>query len=69
MHTHVVLVAVAVVCHAAPEYYALPAEHAWMLTPLISVKVTSYEAESPPPSSVRPMEVVGGGWSREYMMC
>ena len=36
----VVLVAVAVVCHAAPEYYVHPAEHEWMLTPLIAVKVT-----------------------------
>ena len=69
MHVYacVVLLAVAVVCHAAPEYYVLPAEQAVMLTPLITVKVTSEEAESPPPSPVRPMEVAGGGWSREYM--
>ena len=66
-HACVVLLAVAVVCHAAPEYYPPPAEHAWMLTPLISVKVTPEEARIPPPYPVRPMEVVGGGWSREYM--
>ena len=46
MHPCVVLVAVAVavVCHAAPEYYVHPAKHAWMLTPLITVKVTTEEA-------------------------
>ena len=34
MHTHVVLVAVAVVCRAAPVYYLL--QHAWMLTHSLS---------------------------------
>ena len=44
-----------------------PAKQLWMLTPLIVVNVTSVWAKSPPPSSVRPMEVAGGGWSYECM--
>ena len=43
------------------------AEHAWMLTPLIVVKVTSKRHEAHHHSLSGPMEVVGGEWSRQYM--
>ena len=47
--------------------FVLPADDAWMLTPRIVVNVTPIKAKSPPPSTVRPMEVAGGGWSYECM--